>query len=70
MTDNLRPPNPALNVYAAPQTLAKIGRRRRVNLRITGEGGPPAVLELVGMGPVKTIPVGEDGKPLPPKPGQ
>ena len=33
-------------------------------------GGPPAVLELVGMGPVKTIPVGEDGKPLPPKPGQ
>jgi len=44
MTDNLRPPNPALNVYAAPQTLAKIGRRRRVNLRITGEGGPTAVL--------------------------
>jgi quercetin dioxygenase-like cupin family protein len=32
-------------------------------------GGPPAVLELVGMGPVKTIPVGEDGKPLPPRSG-
>jgi hypothetical protein len=30
-------------------------------------GGPPAVLELVGMGPVKTIQVGEDGKPLPPR---
>jgi quercetin dioxygenase-like cupin family protein len=29
--------------------------------------GPPVVLELVGMGPVKTIPVGEDGKPLPPR---
>jgi len=27
------------------------------------------VLELVGMGPVKTIPVGEDGKPLPPRSG-
>ena len=32
-------------------------------------GGPPAVLELVGMGPVKTIQVGEDGKPLPPRSG-
>jgi hypothetical protein len=31
-------------------------------------GGPPVILELVGMGPVKTIPVGEDGKPLPPRP--
>jgi quercetin dioxygenase-like cupin family protein len=30
-------------------------------------GGPPAILELVGMGPVKTIQVGEDGKPLPPR---
>jgi hypothetical protein len=33
-------------------------------------GGPPAVLELVGMGPVKTIQVGEDGKPLPPRSAQ
>lgn len=33
-------------------------------------GGPPAVLELVGMGPVKTIQVDEDGKPLPPRPGR
>jgi quercetin dioxygenase-like cupin family protein len=30
-------------------------------------GGPPVILELVGMGPVKTISVGEDGKPLPPR---
>ena len=30
-------------------------------------GGPPAVLELVGMGPVKTIQVDENGKPLPPR---
>jgi quercetin dioxygenase-like cupin family protein len=28
-------------------------------------GGPPAILELVGMGPVKTIPVDENGKPKP-----
>ena len=44
MTAAVRPPNPALNVYAAPQRLVKIGRRRRLNLRITGEGGPAAVL--------------------------
>lgn len=30
-------------------------------------GGPPAILELVGMGPVKTIQVDENGKPLPPR---
>ena len=30
-------------------------------------GGPPAVLELVGMGPVKTVQVDENGKPLPPR---
>lgn len=29
----------------------------------------PAVLELVGMGPVKTIQVDENGKPLPPRGG-
>jgi pimeloyl-ACP methyl ester carboxylesterase len=44
MTETVRPPNPAMNVYAAPQTLAKIGRGRRVNLRITGEGGPTVLL--------------------------
>jgi quercetin dioxygenase-like cupin family protein len=30
-------------------------------------GGEPAVLELVGMGPVTTIEVDESGKPLPPR---
>jgi quercetin dioxygenase-like cupin family protein len=30
-------------------------------------GGPPVILELVGMGPVKTIQVDESGKPLPPR---
>lgn len=30
-------------------------------------GGPPVYLELVGMGPVKTIQVDENGKPLPPR---
>lgn len=28
-------------------------------------GGPPAILELVGMGPVKTVAVDENGKPKP-----
>ena len=31
-------------------------------------GAPPAILELVGMGPVKTMLVDEDGKPVPPAP--
>lgn len=31
-------------------------------------GGPPAILELVGMGPVKTVRVDENGKPIPGKP--
>ena len=30
-------------------------------------GGPPAVIELVGMGPVKTIQVDDNGNPLPPR---
>jgi pimeloyl-ACP methyl ester carboxylesterase len=29
--------------YAAPQTLVKIGRRRRLNLLVAGEGGPAVV---------------------------
>jgi quercetin dioxygenase-like cupin family protein len=33
-------------------------------------GGPPAILELVGMGPVKTIQVDENGKPKPRPPAQ
>jgi hypothetical protein len=33
-------------------------------------GAQPAVLELVGMGPVKTVLVDEDGKPLPAPPRQ
>jgi hypothetical protein len=31
-------------------------------------GAQPAILELVGMGPVKTILVDEDGKPMPARP--
>ena len=30
-------------------------------------GGPPAVLEIVGMGPMKTVSVDENGKPKAPK---
>jgi hypothetical protein len=33
-------------------------------------GGPPAILELVGMGPVTTTQVDETGKPKPPGGGQ
>jgi quercetin dioxygenase-like cupin family protein len=31
-------------------------------------GAPAAVIELVGMGPVKTVAVDEQGRPLPPRP--
>ena len=31
-------------------------------------GAEPAVIYLVGMGPVKTVQVDEDGNPLPPRP--
>src|SRR5262249_1060657 len=33
-------------------------------------GAEPAILYLVGVGPVKTVLVDEDGKPLPPQPRQ
>ena len=37
-------PNPWLDQhYAAPQTLVKIGRRRRLNLLIAGEGAPSVI---------------------------
>jgi pimeloyl-ACP methyl ester carboxylesterase len=37
-------PNPRLDLYyAAPQTLVKIGRRRRLNLLIAGEGAPTVI---------------------------
>jgi pimeloyl-ACP methyl ester carboxylesterase len=37
-------PNPWLDQhYAAPQTLVKIGRRRRLNLLIAGEGAPTVI---------------------------
>jgi pimeloyl-ACP methyl ester carboxylesterase len=42
-------PNPWLDQhYAAPQTLVKIGRRRRLNLLIAGEGAP-AVIFAAGL---------------------
>jgi pimeloyl-ACP methyl ester carboxylesterase len=37
-------PNPWLDQhYAVPQTLVKIGRRRRLNLLIAGEGAPSVI---------------------------
>lgn len=37
-------PNPRMDVYASPQTLVKVSRRRRLNLYITGEGSPTVIL--------------------------
>jgi pimeloyl-ACP methyl ester carboxylesterase len=37
-------PAPPMDIYARPQTLARINRRRRLNLQIMGEGGPTVVL--------------------------
>jgi pimeloyl-ACP methyl ester carboxylesterase len=33
-----------MDVYAKPQTLAPVTRRRRLNLRVSGEGSPTVVL--------------------------
>ncbi|MGA0601470.1 alpha/beta hydrolase [Caulobacter sp. KR2-114] len=41
----LAAPEPWLDQhYAAPQTLVRIGRRRRLNLMLAGEGGPAVIL--------------------------
>src|SRR5215469_8864652 len=37
-------PDPRLEIYGRPQRLVKIGRRRRLNLHITGEGSPTVIL--------------------------
>ncbi len=42
-------PNPRMNVYASPQTLVKVGARRRLNLYSSGEGSPTVIL-APGMG--------------------
>ncbi len=42
-------PDERLLLYAAPQTLVKVGRRRRINLTISGEGSPTVVL-MNGLG--------------------
>jgi pimeloyl-ACP methyl ester carboxylesterase len=37
-----------MDVYAVPQRLVKVGRRRRLNVHITGEGSPTVILSAGG----------------------
>jgi pimeloyl-ACP methyl ester carboxylesterase len=37
-----------MDVYARPQRLVKVGRRRRLNVHITGEGSPTVILSAGG----------------------
>ncbi|HEY3889893.1 MAG TPA: alpha/beta hydrolase [Caulobacteraceae bacterium] len=51
MTEDATPaPDPRMDVYARPQTLVRIGRRRRLNVRLTGEGAPTVILSAGGGG--------------------
>ena len=49
MTEAAAPPDPRMDVYASPQTLVRVNRRRRLNLCISGEGAPTVIL-APGMG--------------------
>jgi hypothetical protein len=53
--------------YPLPAGTFAIDRPNTVHWDGAKEGGDPAVLELVGMGPVTTTSVDEDGKPVPAK---
>lgn len=37
-------PDPRLEIYGRPQRLVKIGRRRRLNIHVTGQGAPTVIL--------------------------
>jgi pimeloyl-ACP methyl ester carboxylesterase len=37
-------PNPLMDIYARPGRLARINRRRRLNLQVMGRGGPTVIL--------------------------
>src|ERR1700678_585339 len=46
-------PDPRMNRYAAPQRLVRIGRRRRLNVNLSGDlpsGGAPTVILSAGGG--------------------
>lgn len=43
-------PDPAMNFYAAPQRLVRIGRRRRLNVNLSGSGDGPTVILSAGGG--------------------
>jgi hypothetical protein len=53
--------------YPLPAGTFAIDRANTVHWDGAKAGGEPAVLELVGMGPVTSTGVGENGEPLPPK---
>jgi pimeloyl-ACP methyl ester carboxylesterase len=51
MTEDATPaPDPRMDVYSRPQTLVRIGRRRQLNVRLTGEGTPTVILSAGGRG--------------------
>ncbi|MGH6955363.1 MAG: alpha/beta fold hydrolase [Caulobacteraceae bacterium] len=41
-------PDPRMDIYARPQRLVKLNRRRRLNVHITGEGSPTVILSAGG----------------------
>lgn len=41
-------PDPRMNLYAQPQKLVRIGRRRRLNVNLSGSGGPTVILSAGG----------------------
>jgi pimeloyl-ACP methyl ester carboxylesterase len=52
MSDNgqLPTPDPLMDIYAQPQQLVRIGRRRRLNVLLTGEGPVTVILSSGGGG--------------------
>jgi quercetin dioxygenase-like cupin family protein len=58
--------DPAM-AYPLPAGTFAIDRANTVHWDGAKAGGEPAVLELVGMGPVTSTGVDENGQPLPPK---
>lgn len=43
-------PDPRMNRYAQPQRLVRIGRRRKLNVNLSGSGGPTVILSAGGGG--------------------
>jgi pimeloyl-ACP methyl ester carboxylesterase len=50
MSEAPQPPDPRMDLYAGPQRLVRIGRRRRLNALLTGEGPVTVILAAGGGG--------------------